>query len=67
MATVNRMQGVSSTLTYLKSDGERRHRSRCKNFKAEETKCTYLGTKCVGSSRCLKYKERTESEAQRET
>ena len=44
--------------TYLKSEGKRRHKSRCVFYERIKKTCLLLVDKCIGSSHCNKYKER---------
>ena len=65
MAKVKQMQGVSAQLEYLKSDGKRRHPSRCiyANGKGKERICEcpqspFYKQHCKSSVHCEYYEER---------
>lgn len=65
MARVSQMQGVPAHLTTLKSDGQRRHPSRCiyAEGKGKERKCTcpqceLYNERCRSCVHCEHYEER---------
>lgn len=63
MARVGEMQGVSAQLVTLKSDGKRRHKSRCVFLLKPSKICdcphnlNFYNSSCGGSSKCDFYEE----------
>lgn len=55
---ISRNIGTPCHIGYLKSDGVRRHKSRCIYYRKDNKHCTLTFTKCKGSSHCNKYTER---------
>ena len=44
------------SITYLPTDGKRRHKSRCEHYNHENKKCLLSGEMCFGSAHCDNYK-----------
>ncbi len=44
------------SITYLHTDGKRRHKSRCEHYNYKNKKCLLSGERCFGSAHCDNYK-----------
>ena len=44
------------TITYLTTDTERRHKSRCEHYNHANKMCLLSGARCFGSAHCDYYK-----------
>lgn len=56
--TLSKSIGTPVHVGYLKSDGQRRHKSRCIYYKKDKKYCIIKSMKCPGSSKCEKYTEK---------
>lgn len=50
--------GTPCHVSYLKSEGRRRHKARCIYYDKVSKFCDWFMTKCTGASHCDKYKEK---------
>ena len=55
---VSRNIGTPCHVGYMKSNEPRRHKARCIYYDKESKKCRHYLYKCIGSSKCEKYKEK---------
>lgn len=54
---VSKNIGTPCHVGYMKSNEPRRHKARCIYYNKESKKCRHYLYKCIGSSKCEKYKE----------
>ena len=54
---ISKKIGTPCHIGYIKSDGIRRHKTKCIYYIKEGKFCKYYGFKCIGSSKCVQYME----------
>ena len=50
--------GGDKTILVLKSDGTRRNKKWCENYRASDNFCSVFCGKCIGSAHCDYYKSK---------